>query len=163
MKVVVFKRGELKADQKELDLLLAEAGCVEVGEVQAQLASEDAQDGPVSEESGETDQANEANESDEDEMEGDVTLIVVLTPECVGDPELDDVVTEAIRNGMRAVGVWPKDAKEHALPPSLDKLGSSTVPWDPKKLASTLSDTQTVWENPAGLPRPAQKIKRNKC
>ncbi len=145
LKVRVFKRESVSIDKEELELLLDEAGCVEVNEEQ-----------PVEEDVLEV----VLDEQDEDE---DFTLIVILTPECVADPDLDEAVGKAVGSGGRAVGVWPKGSSEDQLPAILDKVGSGTVAWDPKDLASVLTDSETVWNTPAGEPRPVKKTKRNKC
>jgi hypothetical protein len=167
MKVRVFKKGDVGVDEKELDQLLAEAGCVQVDEDGLALGDEsDDQEEEEDQASDDSDDAGADDAQDDDEEnaeEDDVTLIVVLTPQCVEDPELDGAVGGAVGSGGRAVGIWPKGAEERALPPILEKIGSGAVVWDPKKLAGVLSDEETPWETPTGAPRPSPKTKRNKC
>ena len=164
MKVRVFKKGEIGVDEDELDQLLAEAGCVQVDEDGLALGDEAGkQDDEASDDADATGADDDQIDDQEDAEEDDVTLIVVLTPPCAEDPELDGAVGSAVGSGGRAVGIWPKGAEERSLPPILEKIGSGAVVWDPKKLAGVLSDEETSWETPTGVPRPAPKTKRNKC
>ncbi|MCB4767106.1 hypothetical protein LGR54_00670 [Ancylobacter sp. Lp-2] len=159
MKVRVFKKGEVGVDENELDQLLAEAGCVQVDEDKP--APGDGADDQEDEEHQRSDAGD--NDTEVNDEEDDVTLIVVLTPECADDPQLEGAVGSAVGSGGRAVGVWPKGAEERTLPSILGKIGSGAVVWDSKKLAAVLSDEESTWDTPAGEPRVAPKTKRNKC
>jgi hypothetical protein len=60
------------------------------------------------------------------EDEADV-LAVILSPTCVDDEELDELVTSAVRRGVRVVGVWPPGAVPGRIPRALERLGDDTV------------------------------------
>lgn len=159
LRVRVFKKELLTVAEDDIERLLEDADCVDV-DADAVDIEEEVQDvGPDDiDGDGPPDQ-----EGEEENEEDDVTLIVVLTPECVADPDLENAVGEAVGNGGRAIGIWPPGATEGSVPAILDKIGSGTVVWDPEELSSVLTDDKTVWNTPAGEPRPATKTKRNKC
>ncbi len=157
LKVRVFKRGALGFEGPELDRLLDEAECVEVDEdgVPVKQYQDDLEE-PV-------DELGIEEPDDEECVEDDVTLIIVLTPECIDDLQLEEEVGRAVGSGGRAVGVWPKGAAQGELPSILEKVGSGVVTWDPNALKDVLTDVETVWDTPAGEPRPTPKTKRNNC
>jgi hypothetical protein len=172
LKVRVFRKGAVGADGLDLDRLLDEAGCVEVDEDGFPLEKDnEGLEEPADEldvgELGEDDNVDEDSDEDgqpQDDEEDDVTLIVILTPECIDDPTLEEEVGRTVGSGGRAVGVWPQDSEgAGVLPPILEKIGSGVVTWDPEALARALTDAETVWDTPAGEPRAAPKTKRNKC
>jgi hypothetical protein len=157
LKIRVFKKGTTGLDGPELHRLLDEAECVEVDVdgLPVEQVNEDL-DKPLNElEIGEL--------GYEETVEDDVTLIVVLTSECIDDPQLEEEVGRVVGRGGRAVGVWPKGGEEGDLPPILEKIGSGVVAWDPKALKRVLTDVGTVWDTPVGEPRLAPKTKRNNC
>ncbi|WP_312414311.1 hypothetical protein [Shinella sp.] len=171
LKIRVFRKDAVGVDALDLARLLADAGCVEVDENGYPL---DKDNEDLDKPADELDTAelgdDESVEGDGDEdgepqhvEEDDVTLIVILTPECVEDPTLEEEVGRAVGSGGRAVGIWPPECEAGALPPILGKIGSGVVTWDPEALADVLADVETVWETPAGEPRTAPKTKRNKC
>jgi hypothetical protein len=96
------------------------------------------------------------------EDEADV-LAVILSPTCVDDEELDELVTSAVRRGVRVVGVWPPGAVPGRIPRALERLGDDTVVCDVDRLRHVVDGAPPKWEGATGAPRAGRALRRNKC
>lgn len=93
----------------------------------------------------------------------DTVVIVVLTPDCPSDEDLEAMVGRAIAKGERVVGMWPRGADVGVIPPCIDKFGDDTITWDPEPLRRVAQGEKPQWQTPTGQPRAEPKTKRNCC
>jgi len=147
--------GTLDEDTREaLITLLKEAGFGDAIDAGHAIVEEEAEAGV-----GEGEFGNDADVNFEDEV-----CVVVLTPECDDDTELEGEVKNAVGAGCRIVGVWPRNPAPSSAPTMIDDYGSC-VPWEAGRLREAVvhGSAEPVRLDANSKPRDPIKIKHNKC
>ncbi len=143
-RVRIYRKWLTDAELKALVDLLEEIGCLVLLE-----ADEEGEPGIAPDESEDTG--------------AEEVLIVLISPDCDSDADLELEALRSAGAGCRIIGLWPKDIRTRKVPKALEKYGSDVVTWDPEKLRQSLQGSQAQWETPAGTPRAAPITKRNRC
>ena len=97
-----------------------------------------------------------------DETDGrDDVLVVVVTPECVDDENVDKAVRRTLKGGGQVVGVWPEGSTGGKVPAAIERFGGSAVPWNVERIRDAIRRGVSMWRNPDDTFRPDEKTKRN--
>ena len=157
-------------DRTALLKLLEEAGCevvdeeVPVVEPDGEEDDEDVGD-PVVPEDGEPASADDEASATHAEPRDEECGVILLSPECLADEELERVMQRAAAQGRRVIGIWPTGTQDERLPRAFEDYGADTVPWDAGSLRGVLPRTNArpEWLKPDAQPRAERQTKRNKC
>lgn len=99
----------------------------------------------------------EAGPSDEAD-----SLLIVLTPDLVDGPELEDALKAAVKASLCVVAIWPRGATVGVTPGAINKYASDIIIWDPARLQDTLGDDcDPHYDDPDGKPRREPVTPRN--
>lgn len=90
-------------------------------------------------------------------------LVVLMAPDCVASPNLEEAVRYAVAGGWSVLAVWPEGAGHPQLPDILERLGGGAVAWSPEAIRKKLAGEQPEWQEPSGEPREEPRTRRNKC
>ncbi|MDP4025173.1 hypothetical protein Q8W71_21305 [Methylobacterium sp. NEAU 140] len=163
--------GPIDGEMREaLTRLLGDAGCEILDDSTPESVKEDVEQDHVGDDIEEIEEAKplsvEAECSAEAVPERDEdAAIIVLTPECLADGNLEKTMQGAAARGCHVVGVWPPETVDQDLPRPFEDYGGDTVIWDLGKIRDVVSrpDTRPTWCLPDDQPRTERQLKRNKC
>lgn len=141
MRRIWIVRSRAAEGDDELRRLLAEAGCLQVEDLDLSVG------------------ALEALEFEPD----DACIVLPLSPDLETETELEGMLIVAERRGCSVIAIWPQGAGGTAVPSSITKHADQVIAWDPERLRDCLEGASPVYETPEGVARSRPVTPTNKC
>lgn len=144
---------------EELERLLAQIGCEEIGENTDDVEDSDTADEPDGNAVGELD--DDGSQGADEEIPP--AFLVILEENCAADPDLDPAIAAAVARGERVIGIWPQTgAAATVMPKSFPDVGCDTVAWDPIRIRPSI-DGIPQHQAPDGNPAKRPETPTNAC
>jgi len=144
---------------EELERLLAQIGCEEIGENTDEIEDPDTADEPDGSAVGEL--GDDAAQGADEEIAP--AFLVILEENCAADPDLDPAIVAAVARGERVIGIWPQaGAAATVMPKSFPDVGCDTVAWDPIRIRPSI-DGVPQHQAPDGGPAKRPETPTNVC
>ena len=107
---------------------------------------------------------DEAEDVLDEDSEVDVDcLLVIMAPELLEDPELEEQILLAVRRNCKIVGVWPSGGGVGLAPGCVNKYSADQIVWDARTLKAVFKGAAPKYQTATGEERPRPETKTNSC
>jgi hypothetical protein len=95
-------------------------------------------------------------------VEAAEVIVILICPESINDPTIQDIVEMASRLGKRIVGVWLDEEVIGDVPGFLEREGNAVIGMTNEGLRRAVLEDEAIWIEPSGIARQPQRVPRHK-